>query len=138
MAGADLFSSSWGWASTMGNGGGEPDAQEPTPGAGPAPWRMVEVSLMLRSPLPSTMGNGGSEPDAQEPTPGAGPAPWGMVVVSLMLRSTGRVADTPFLDLTQGAMGGGRYLGGQNPEDSKDGRAASSPLACLWKLLTLP
>lgn len=69
---------------------------------------------------------------------GAGPAPWGMVVVSLMLRSTGRVADTPFLDLTQGAMGGGRYLGGQNPEDSKDGRAASSPLACLWKLLTLP
>ena len=100
MAGADLFSSSWGWASTMGNGGGQPDAQEPTLGAGPAPW--------------------------------------GMVVVSLMLRSTGKVADSPFLDLTQGDMGGGRYLGGQDPEDPKDGRAASSPLASLLKLLTLP
>lgn len=39
---------------------------------------------------------------------GAGPAPWKMVVVSLMLRSPGKVADTPFLGLTQGEMGGGR------------------------------
>lgn len=62
---------------------------------------------------------------------GARPAPWRMVVVSLMLRSPGEVADTPFLDLTQGEMGGGRYLGGQDPEDPKDGRASSSSLASL-------
>lgn len=29
MAGADLFSSSWGWAHTMENGGGEHGTQEP-------------------------------------------------------------------------------------------------------------
>lgn len=62
---------------------------------------------------------------------GAEPAPWKMVVVSLMLRSPGKVADIAFLGLTQGEMGGGRYLGGQDPADPKDGRASSSSLASL-------
>ena len=45
----------------------------------------------------------------------------------MALRSLGKVADTPFLRLTQVEMGGGRHLGSQDPADPKGGRASSSP-----------
>lgn len=34
-----------------------------------------------------------------------------LVVVSMVLRSPGKVEGTPFLDLAQGDMAGGRHLG---------------------------